>query len=225
MPNGAATDVDLRALLRAGGADHRRSCSASAARRSRCDMPDARAAAARRPRPADAGDAEPAVQRGQVRAAAAAAGSSVRLRADGDRLIVEVQRQRPRRAARAAGAGVREVPPGRRCRAPPAGHRPGPADQPPDRRAFRRPHVARVGTGPGRVLRASSCRCGQRDRAAPEARRHELQGADRRRRAEHRRLARVPDEARGLRGERRARRPGGAGRDPRASGPTWCCWT
>ncbi len=51
------------------------------------------------------------------------------------------------------------------------------------------------------------------------------QGPDRRRRAEHPHLARVPDEARGPRGAARARRRRGAGRRSAASGPTWCCST
>ena len=106
-------------------------------------MPDAAADAARRCRPADAGAAEPAVQRRQVRAAGQRAH---RAAADGrcrgrDRLGA---RQRPRRAGRAAHADLREVPPGRRRRAPAAGHRAGLADQPPDRGTFRRAHgVAR----------------------------------------------------------------------------------
>ena len=86
----------------------------------------------------DAGADQPAVERRQVRAAGPGR-VELGLRADGRSRTHQRAGQRPRRAGRAPGAGVREVPPGRRSRAPSAGHRPGPAHQPPDRGAFRRP--------------------------------------------------------------------------------------
>ena len=68
------SDIDLRALVDAGGADHR--AAVARARRAHRAAAARRAAdAARRRRPADAGAAEPAVQRRQVRAAGPAGAS------------------------------------------------------------------------------------------------------------------------------------------------------
>ena len=128
-------------------------------------------------------------------------------------------RQRARRAGEPSGrassrSSARAATPLTR----PAGHRARPSDQPPDRRSFRRPHVAGIGAGQGRVLRLPPA-------AAAGGRRKRHEGADRRRRAEHRRLARVHDEARRLRGAGGARRPGRRWRRSAASGRGWCCST
>ena len=62
--------------------------------------------------------------------------------------------QRAGRAGRAAGSSIFEkFRQGGDALRPAAGHRPRPADQPPDRRALRRPHVAAFRAGPGRLLR------------------------------------------------------------------------
>ena len=129
------------------------SCSASAARRSSLDLPDAVPALRADPDRltqvmlnllSNAAKFVPAERRPRRGRACAR---------DGDDLVVSVARQRPRRALRRAGHRLREVPPGRRRADPAAGHRPRASDQPPDRRSSRRNHVAGIGTGPGRVLR------------------------------------------------------------------------
>ena len=74
---------------------------------------------------------------------------------------------------------------------------------------------------PGAARRLPSTCPGTQRRARrlmPETH-HDAQDPDCRRRAQHRDLARVPDEARGLRGGRRARRSGGDRRDPARAPP------
>ena len=100
------------------------------------------AAAARRRRPADAGDAQPAVQRGQVRAARRAAGCRCACKRDSDGLTVAVQDNGPGVPAEQRALIFEKFRQGGDAAEPAAGHRAGPADQPPDRRTLRRPHVA-----------------------------------------------------------------------------------
>ena len=131
-------------------------------------LPRCAAHPARRPRPAAAGADEPVVERGQVPAARGwacrPAAASRRCRRHGGGAG-----QRARRGAGPAGPHLREVPPGRRRSEPSAGNRPGLADQPPDRRAFRWPHVAAIGTGAWRLLRIlpALVRCGAERRRGP----------------------------------------------------------
>ena len=110
------------------------------------------AADPRRSRPADPSHAEPALQRREVRSRGGreGRGRAAHRRGRPDR---QCPRQRPRGAGGRTGDGVREVPPGRGCPQPAAGDGTWPSDQPPDRRSFRRAHVAGIGTGRGRVLR------------------------------------------------------------------------
>ena len=77
----------------------------------------------------------------------------LRLRADDAGVTVEVQDNGPGVPPDQQAAHLREVPPRRRRGEPAAGHRPGLANQPPDRRAFRWPHVVAVGAWAGRLLR------------------------------------------------------------------------
>src|SRR4030095_14573690 len=121
-------------------------------RNARADDARTRANAPGRLGPTDAGTSQPAVECGQVRAG--------RRRSSPD--AIDKRRegyegrgagQRPWRHGGAAGIDLREVPPGRRCCASATGDRPGPADQPPDRRTFRRTPLAAFHTGPRRVFR------------------------------------------------------------------------
>ena len=104
----------------------------------------ASAAGQGRPRPADAGGDQPALQRRRVRRGRPGAGQAA-ARRQGSRADRQRRGQRPRHPARAARGGVREVPPaGRRHDDRQAqGLGPRPDHLPPDHRAFRRPHLGR----------------------------------------------------------------------------------
>ena len=149
------TDVDLRELmLRAvqTTAEMFRERGAAVV----LDLPESVPTLRADPDRLTAGAVEPAVQRRQVPAAGRRAGrraaAGARVRAAGrDPATTAAACRRP------AGADLREVPPGRRRREPAAGHGPGPADQPPDRRALRRPDVARVRSRAGAHALHSSC--------------------------------------------------------------------
>ncbi len=66
----------------------------------------------------------------------------LRLRLSEQAATVEVHDNGPGVPADQRKPDLREIPPGRRRCQPTAGHRPGFADQPPDRRTFRRPDRA-----------------------------------------------------------------------------------
>ena len=146
------TDVDMRDARRERGA--RRVRAVPRARRGgRAVLARPGAADPRRPRPADPGHAEPA--RPTPR-------SSFRPRAEGSRSCCAPTRTAWSSRSATTAPGCRR-PSRRRCsrssaragmplnRPPGTGTRP--SDQPPDRRSFRRAHVAGIGAGRGRVLR------------------------------------------------------------------------
>ena len=206
------TDVDMRALV----ADAVRATSELFRERGAAvDARPARRGAAdpRRPRPADPGDAEPALERRQVRARRAAAGSRSRCGADGDGLVVEVRDNGP------------GVPPDEQATVFEKFRQGGDALTRPPGTGLGLP-ISRqiVDHFGGRMWLESEPGRGAcfafRLPLRPGGKEHAHEGADRRRRAEHRRVARVHDEARGLRGAGGARRHAGAGDDPpRAAAP------
>ena len=75
------------------------------------------------------------------------------LRTDADGLVVEVRDNGPGVPAAEQATVFEKFRQGGDAAEPAAGDGTGPSDQPPDRRSFRRAHVAGIGTGRGRVLR------------------------------------------------------------------------
>ena len=209
-------DVDMRALVaNAVRADVR--AVPRARRGGRAVLARPGAADPRRPRPADPGHAEPALQRREVRSGRGRAGSRSCCAPTGTASSSRSATTAPACRRREQATVFEKFRQGGDAADPAAGDGARASDQPPDRRSFRRAHVAGIGAGRGRVLRVPAAA------AAGGRKRHE--GPDRRRRAEHRRLARVHDEARGLRGAGGARRPGRRWRRSAASGRGWCCST
>ena len=87
----------------------------------------------------------------------------VRLRSDDRGAAVEVCDNGPGVPAEQQQLVFEKFRQGGACQPPAAGHGAGPADQPPDRRTFRRPHVVEVGARAGRLFRVRAAMAARGD--------------------------------------------------------------